>query len=353
MEGKVEQSEIEEKTPFTEHLAGRVIPTGFIYDPDHDNSNLPEFTDDQDWLNFLPGKDGEIRFFIGEPIEGVYFGKEAEDEKDLNFTFLEVYYQYLTWPDIVGVFPQLIDDIRNLAASLSTLAVYQSELSESGPGIARLVQRELEYLFFVARSMYDGLQFVAANTWEKIHSTTDDSDYSAQLPSGSFKDMALDGNDPISASTLKEKYGLIDGLANFYADEAPTFLKLRNFRDAVVHLGESPERIFTTEDGLAVDVTTQPFSEFDVWDDDQINENDLAPLWPFVAYIIDHTFSALDRFVSGLLEDPLHLPPKLAEDYEVFIRGPHIPNLKSLDDLMGSDQWGQEFVESVENNYQL
>ena len=83
MEGKVKSSEIEEKTPFTEELRGRVIPTGFIYDPDHDNPNLPDFTDDEEWLNFVPGPDDDLQFFIGEPIEGVYFVKSLKIRKTI------------------------------------------------------------------------------------------------------------------------------------------------------------------------------------------------------------------------------------------------------------------------------
>ena len=354
MEGKVKSSEIEEKTPFTEELRGRVIPTGFIYDPDHDNPNLPDFTDDEEWLNFVPGPDDDLQFFIGEPIEGVYFGEEPEDPKnDLNITFLELYYQRLSWPDIAGLFPKVIDDLRNLAASLSKLAMYQRTLSESTMGLQRFVQTELEYLFVVSRSMYDNLQFVASNTWDKVHAAKEDDDFSSSLPTSSLRKMALHGGDPVSPNTLQEKYGIPEGLAEFYSDEADEFQKIRDFRDAVAHQGDSPDIVFRTEDGLAVNVSSDPYSEFDVWDEDQINENSLAPLWPFAAHIVDHTISVLDRFVSGLLDKPLHLPCELAEGYNVYIRGPHISNINHLDGLMSDDEWGAEFTESVDKRIHI
>jgi len=354
MEEQVSFSELEETTPFTTNLRGRVIPTGSIYDPNHDNENLPEFTNDEEWLNFIPDPNGNLSFYKGEPIEGVYFGKEPyEAENDLNFLFLELFYQRLTWPDIMGLLPQLLDDLRNLATSLTTLAIYQSSLSDFGFGIQRLVQTELEYMFFVSRSLYDGLQFISANTWDKIHAVDDDADFSADLPTSSFKKMALDGGEPISPSNLKEKYGIPEGLAEFYSNEAPVFQKLRNFRDAVAHQGDSPDVIFRTEEGLAIDTTSQPYSNFDAWESEQIDENDLAPLWPFVAYIVDHVFSAIDNFVKGLLEKPLHLPHELADGYDVYIRGHHIPNLKHLDQLMDSDSWGHQFVETVEERLQV
>jgi len=354
MKGKVKYSELEEKTPFTEDLRGRVIPTGSIYDPEHDNPDLPNFTDDEDWLNFVPGSDGELRFYIGEPIEGVYLGKEPENpENDLNITFLELYYQRLSWPDIAGLFPKVIDDIRNLAASLSKLALYQKALPGSSMGLHRFVQTELEYRFVTSRSMYDNLQFVAANTWDKVHATKEDDDFSDSLPTSSFRKMALHGGDPVSSDALQEKYGIPEGFAEFYSDEAEEFQKIRDFRDAVAHQGDSPDIIFRTEDGLAVDVSSDPYSQFDVWNEEQINSNNLAPLWPFAAHIVDHTISALDRFVAGLLDKPLHLPHELAEGFNVYLRGPHVSNINHLDELMSDDEWGTEFTESVDDRIHI
>lgn len=353
MQGKVEFSEIEEKTPFTTELRGRVIPTGFIYDPNHDNENLPDFTDDEDWLNFIPDEDGNLRFFIGEPMNGVYFGKEkANPETDIELTFVELYYQRLSWPDIAGLFPDLLDDLRNLATCLSKLALFQSSLSTNIGGIQGVVQTELEYLFMLSRSIYDGLQFISANIWDKVHAVREDDDFSADLPTSSFRKMALDGDDLISADALQDKYGIPEGLAEFYADEAPIFAKIRDFRDAIVHRGDSPDTIFRTEDGLAVDTTSNPYSEFDAWESEHLLENNLAPLWPFVAYIVEQTVSVLQRFLAGLLDKPLHLPYELAEGYNVYIRGPHIPNIESLDSLRSSDPWGTEFIESVNGRLQ-
>jgi hypothetical protein len=354
MKGQVEFSELEKKTPFTKELRGRVIPTGFIYDPEHNNPNLPDFTDDEDWLNFVPGAEGDLKFFIGEPAEGVYLGSVPENpDHDLNITFFELYYQRLSWPDIAGLFPRILDDLRNLSSSLSKLALYQRTLPESSRGLHRFVQTEIEHLFVTSRSMYDNLQFVASNTWDKVHATEDDHDFSSSLPTSSFRKMALHGGDPVSPDTLQEKYGIPEGLAEFYANEAEEFQKIRDFRDAIAHQGDSPDIIFRTEEGLAVSVSSNPYSNFDIWDENQINENGLAPLWPFAAYIVDHTISTLDRFVSGLLERPLHLPHELAEEYNVYLRGPHIPNINHLDDLMSEDEWGKEFTESVDERIQI
>jgi len=197
MKGNVQFSEIEEKTPFTGKLRGRVIPTGFIYSPEHDNPDLPDFMHDEEWLNFVSRSDGELQFCIGESIEGVYFGKNPENPKnDLNITFLELYYQRLSWPDIAGLFPKVLDDLRNLAASLSKLAIYQRTLPESMGGLYRFVQTELEYLFMNSRSMYDNLQFVASNTWDKVAAVREEDDFSSSLPSSSFKENGAQWRGP-------------------------------------------------------------------------------------------------------------------------------------------------------------
>lgn len=354
MKGEVEFSEIEEKTPFTTDLRGRVIPTGFIYDPDHDNNALPDFTDDEDWLNFVPDDDGNLKFFIGEPISGVYFGTEPENpETDINMTFIELYYQRLSFPNIAGLFPSLLDDLRNLSAVLSKMAHYQSSMPTGSFGIQRFIQTELEYLFLLSRSLYDGLQFIISNTWDLVYAVDEEDNFSAELPTNSFRKMALNGDDPVSAQTLEEKYGIPESLAEFYSNEATTFFKIRDFRDSIVHQGDSPEIIFITEEGLAVDSTAEPYCDFDVWDEDQLIENDLAPLWPFVAYVIDNTISALDRFLTGLLDKPLHLPYELAEGYNVYVRGPHIGNVEYLESLINDDPWGHDFVQTVESRLQV
>lgn len=352
MRGEVEFSEIEEKNPFTKELRGRVIPSGFIYDPEHDNDNLPDFTDDEEWLNFIPDSKGNLRFFIGEPISSVYFGKEAENpETDVHLTFIELYVQRLSFPHIAGLFPGFLDDIRNISTVLSKIAHYQSHFSNGTLEIQRFVQTELEYLFMVSRSIYDGLQFIISNTWGMIFAVDETEDYSAELPTGSFRKMALDKGEPVSPRTLRSKYGIPDALAEFYSSEAPIFSKIRDYRDSIVHQGDSPETIFVTEDGIAVDSTAEPYNEFEAWKEDQLIENDLAPIWPFVAHIVDQTLSSLDRFLVGLLEKPLHLPHELAEDYNVYIRGPHVPNITHLNDLMEHDPWGGEFVQSVNQRF--
>ncbi|AFK19205.2 hypothetical protein E6P09_10520 [Haloferax mediterranei ATCC 33500] len=352
MKGEVEFSELEKKTPFTTALRGRVIPAGNIYDPEHDNEELPDFTQGEDWLNFVPDAEGNLRFYKGEPISGVYFGKEpANPETDLNNTFVELYYQRLSFPHIAGLVPSLLDDLRNLATVLSKMAHYQSNIPSGSWAIQRFIQTELEYLFLQSRSIYDGLQFIIANTWKMIYSVEEEDDFSAQLPTSSFRKMALIGEDqePISADSLVKKYGIPESLAEFYSNEAPIFSKIRDFRDSIVHHGDSPETIFITEDGLAVDTTAEPYCKFDIWENNQLLENELAPLWPFVAYVVKQTVTALDRFLSGLLAKPLHLPYKLAEGYDVYMRGPHITNLNHLDSLISSDQWGEEFVNTVED----
>jgi hypothetical protein len=345
MKGTIEFEEIEEKTPFTTALRGRVIPTGFIYDPDHDNPNLPDFTRDLDWLSFVPDGDGNLVFMDAEPVTGIYFGAEPYEENDLNLQFFDLYYQRLSWPDIAGLFPQLVDDVRNMATCMTKFALFQSSFEETSVGIQKLVQTELEYLFFVSRSLYDNLQFIIANTWDKIVPADEESDFSADLPTNSFKSMALDGDEPVTTDELQDRYGIPEGLASFYSNEAVFFQKVRSFRDAIAHQGDSPNNVFISKEGLSVDITSSPYNEFDVWEEEMINKDDLAPLWPFVSHIVDHTLSVLDGYISGLLDKPLHLPYELAEDYDVYIRGRHTPNFEYLDSLKESDPWGDEFID--------
>lgn len=252
----------------------------------------------------------------------------------------------------MGLMPSLLDDIRNLATVLSKVAYYQSDLSDLNAAIQQFIRTELEYLFMVSRSAYDNLQFIIANTWEKLHTIDGDEDYSAQLPTSSFKDVALSGNDPVPVEDLEDKYGLPKALAEFYSDEAVFFSKIREFRDSVTHQGDSPKTIFIASDGLAVDTTKEPYCNFNVWEDEHIVNNGIAPLWPFIAHVVDQTVSALKRFIVGLFDQRIKVLPPIAKGYDVYIRGGNVGNLNHLDSLMHDDRWGKEFIKSVEERVQ-
>lgn len=343
--------EIRSMTSTTDNLYNRVVPGLTFYDPDFDREPLPDYMDDEDWFIFTQRQDGKFEVMKGEAGESGYFAPEvADSEEDVYINFIDLYVQHLSWPSIVGIFFDLIEDVRNISSSLTKLATYQHTLSSAGVEMCRLVRTELEYLFMSCRSFYDLFQFIASNTWDMIE--FEDGRGTVDLPT-TFSSMALHDEKPREASELSDKYNLPDSLSDFYAAEAAFFSKLKEVRDSVSHEGSSFGTIFISEDGFAVDPESELLSTFDIWEPDQLNDNGIAPLWPFPAHIVEHSLSIMNKFISALAAEPVIVPPKLMPEYEYYLRGPHIRNLRHLPDLQDSDPEGIEFVEDVVDRLDL
>ena len=340
-----EAAEILEMAPITDDLRGRALPSLTFYDPDYDRTLLPEYMDDEDWILFLQRRDGKYHVLKGEAAESAYYGTEpADDQQDVLIPFIDLYFQHFSWPEMLGLFPGLVEDVRNFATILSKLAIYQRMIEHSNLFTRRIVTTELEYMFNICRSFYDVFQSVASKTWKMVELSDGGKN---PMPYGSFSRVALSNESPRDAADLREDYGLTDDLAAFYAKEGEMFSKIKNFRDSIEHEGKTLETIYPAEDGLAVISTDSPYSEFDIWSEDQIGKNGMAPLWPFVATIIHHTLSIMPRFFEALSRGGLSVAPDLVPGYNVYMRGPHLRNLSRLEELCNEDQWGANFVDDI------
>ena len=350
-EGPYEIEEILPMTPITNDLYNRAIPSMTFYNPEYDREPLPDYMSDEDWFLFVQRMDGKFEVMKGMAGESAYFGSEpADSEKDVYIEFINLYIQHLSWPRIIGIFPGLIEDIRNISASLSKLAIYQHIRQPRSIGIERLVRTELEHLFMTCRSFYDLFQFIASNTWSFLE--YEDGRGTVDLPT-TFSSIALHNDEPREASDISDAYDLPGELAEFYADEGKFFSNLKLVRDNVNHNGASFGRLFLPEDGFSVDPESELFSNFDVWDSDQLNDNGIAPFWPFPAYIIDRTLSVMQKFLSSLLSESLVVPPHLVPEYNYYLRGEHVRNLGRIEALKHEDASGSQFVEDVANQLGL
>jgi len=344
-ENVFEPSEILEMVPVTDDLGGRVLPSLTFYDPNYDKTLLPDYMDEEDWVLFVRRGDGKYHIMKGMAAESAYYGTEsASNNRDVLIPFVNTYCQYLSWPDMLGLFPGLIEDIRNFGAVLSKLAVYQRTIEGDDLFTRRMIITELEYLFSTMRRFYDLFQGIASKTWDIVEL---DSGGTNSMPYDSFSRVALSDESPRDAENLAEAYGFPADLATFYSDEAETFSKIKSFKDNMEHHGETVKTIYPGEEGLSVDSTDNPYSQFDVWSDDQIGENGLAPLWPFVAIMINHTLSIMPRFIEALSNGGLGVLPALMPDYNVYLRGQHLHNLARLEELRNEDQWGENFTDDI------
>lgn len=322
-----------------ENLAGRVVPLIPVYDEDYQGD---EYREDWEWPHWYlwVENSGELTRLQGEPLKGRYFAKEMVSDDDIYVPFLDFYNQHLSWAEVMGTISRIETDLRNLAACMSKIATYQQLTENSVYDPQPFVVTELEYIFSVCRSLYDLLQNLAWRTWNGVK--LEDGGWN-ELQRKSFARMALSGDDPIPAEELIEKYGLPDPLGEFYESEAEFFSTIRDFRDDVIHHGESIDLVYDTEDGFAVPSDLHPFDEFDVWDPDDFLENDLAPLWPSVAHVIGHTLGALDRFTRAFAKDMGFLT-HIAPDHKVYLRGEYVTNLQFLNSLVEDDVWGKKLI---------
>lgn len=338
----IDRDELSKLFYLANEFHGRAVPMLPVYDPDYDGEHVPEWADDPDWFLAVI-QNGKVNWLDGYPAESRYVGKVAASEQDIFFPFVHFYTQHASWPNLMGILERIEDDIQNLAMCMSKIALFQYLSQSSSFETRRFVVSEIEYIFSVCRSLYDLLQDIARNSWDIVQ-LEDGSKNS--LPS-SFASIALSGDDPVPAKELEEKYGLSPTLAEFYESEADEFARIRSFRDSILHHGQIMDIIFATEEGYSVQSSMEPFASFDVWDSDTFLENDLAPIWPPIAYTISHTIETMNRFSHALTKE-IAFPPEIAPDYKVFIRGPYVHNLSRLGELMNENVWGQQLVKEVE-----
>lgn len=341
---EINQAELERLFFLAKQLHGRSVPLLPVYDPEYDGEHVPDWAEDPDWFMWII-QNGEVHSLDGYPAEASYFGKEAAKDGDVYFPFYHFYTQHASWPDLMGILKHIEDDIRNLAASMSKIALFQY-LSRTGAELdaRRFVISEIEYIFSVCRSLYDLLQDIARNSWDKVQLKEGGKN---SLPS-SFASIALSGDDPVPADDLIEKYGLSESLADFYESEAEEFTRIRSFRDDILHYGKTMDLIFTTEEGYSVQATMEPFAGVDVWDEGTFLQNDLAPIWPPIAHTIQHSLTAMNRFQRALTTE-IEFPPEIAPGYKVWIRGQFVHNLGYLQDLIDDDVWGGHLVDGISN----
>lgn len=339
------KDEIEKLFHIRDDYDGGIIPLYPVYDPDYDGDQYRDWGDDAAWYVWAAAGD-ELERLRGFPERSLYFGTEAESPDDIYFPFFSFYNQTALYPELVTPVERLLIDVRHISTSMSKIGLFD-HLSRDGrlfPG--QFVKSEIEYIFTTCRSMYESLQLVARHTWDNIKILDGGKQ---QLPR-KFSDIALDGDDPVDIDYLKEERGLPDELAQYYVDAAEDFARIRNARDSIIHHGEAVDTIFQTEDGLAVRSGDGFFAAFDVWDEADLIENELAPLWPALAYVIQATTNALNEFANAINEC-VKFPEPIAPDHAVFLRGDSIRYLPYLSYLINVDPWGTYILEDVKQRY--
>lgn len=327
--------------------------------PRDELDKLPHIRDDvgDRVVPLLPMKDADGEYHVWVDVEdglqelqtagdGVeeadYFAPETDHPNDIHFPFVEFVYQHCTWPGTIETVHNIREDVHHLAACFTKMQTYYQARENDDVTIRRLPDTEVEYILSTCRSMYDLLQEVARALWEEIELINEDR-WKGSLPKR-FGQVFLDDDGILPADELVETYGIPPELANYYVTEGPDFMLIKEHRDSIIHDGESRTASFIIDDGFGVSAERSPLREFDIWEDGMLKENNIAPLRPILAGIVDHTLGSMNRFVAALTKR-IAFPPEIAPDYHVFMRGPHLSNLANLDWMRTAGVWEADGLE--------
>ena len=273
------------------------------------------------WRSWLPiDEHGKLVEMHAWPAESFYWADQAEEPDDFSLPFLSIVAQHLNLWSVRHAFSGLQDDFFNLGASLHKFELIHRE---GGPGASRLAATEVEYLMMLCRSIFDLLQEVLCGIWKVIALVGSDGEidpnaHKRQLKK-TFSDMALRADAARTAEELTRTFGLPRPIAECYERHAPIFVKLRKFRDDIVHRGRDVKTIFHTEYGFAIQRQLGPF-DLKIWRHDEVRENDLAPLMPALGLLVHGTMTACNDFAHAVVSC-IRLPPEIAPGLVLLMRG--------------------------------
>lgn len=281
----------------------------------------------------IPFKAGE-KITLIEAVEaqsGSYFAHEPENpEIDIYLPLLELITQHITSAKLINLVQTIVSDVINFGASLEKYLIIVQH-SRGKLGASTLISTELEFLFNNVRSLYDQLQKIIKDIWDKIE-LIDVAVKRQQLPK-SFRDVALYGSqDNIrTADEIVKKYGLPEPIAKFYVSESEFFKLCRVIRVDIVHNGKSfsDGPIFPLENGFAVDVTEFPYSNFNIWEPEHLQNEKLGSVQVLIAHIVYKTIAATTSFAEALASC-VRLPEPIGADWHVFIRHPYLAHLQNI-----------------------
>ena len=239
-------------------------------------------------------------------------------------------------PEIDGFVDGVFSDLQNLAAILSKLRFLFESAKQISSDPSDMVVTDLEIVFLTCRSTFDLLQEILVRLWENV--TLNDTNAKKEHLKKSYADMVTCDLKPRTAESIVERFGLPPTIADIYAKSEPFFAWLRDYRNSIEHSGHTPDYVFMHPKGFAISRNRKPFSDMDIWCDSNTLPNGLGSALSAVAQIVNTTFSTCDAFAAEMSKI-IKFPPPIAPNLRVFVRGPHIRNLVSLQGCISKSPW--------------
>ena len=306
-----------------DNLAGRPLPLHCL------------LSDDGEWLTWIPDGNDGLHKIIATPVEACYFGKQPENENDIRLFFIEFLDQRANYPECHSLARAAYSDVQNLATSLAKLELIFSARNEWS-GTSRMAATELEYIFVNCRSLFDVFQELIVKLWGKIK-LLDESLSKRNLPS-SFRRMVLHADKKMTVDKIVSKHQIPKQIAEAYYATSPFFEWLREYRDYIAHSGKDFDRVFRGESGFAVSIDEAPFSHMAIWCDANTLPNNLGSLKSAACHIILTTLQSLESIIIAF-QSVIQCPPPVAPDHAIFIRGPNIGQLATVEAGIEGSPW--------------
>lgn len=287
----------------------------------------PFFTEKQTWSYWMPTPEGkmfEVQFV--DIISQCYYSKTAVKETDLFFNFYQLLVQHLCFKETHPSLTYIQDDIMNLGSVLAqidlffTISKQNSNLTVTNSQLMSFVQTQIEYFFYLIRSLFNHLQEVTAALFSIFYDKTTGKKYN-QLPK-SFAQMVLKNSKLLTAEEICASKKIPLPLASLYANVGKFFKATRDFRDSIDHHGKGAPIVFVAEIDFLIHKNLRPFSEFPIWSDSDIQKNDLVPLSKALAYFLNETFLVFEAYALTLSKI-VDLPKEQAPEFKIFLRTPN------------------------------
>lgn len=298
-----------------EDMQGRIFPLHPLLD------------ENGKWHLWIPQND-KISDVEGTLVESNYFAKTPNKSSDIIFPFLEFIEKRALWPDIQPFIKAITSDIHNLASSMAKIDVLFQAKRSSELDIRRMIGTELEYIFITCRSLFDLLQKIISNLWDKIKITSPELS-KKQLPKRRFAEVCLNGKTILSVESIATKYQIPNELATFYNRNAKFFQWLRDYRDSIAHKDGEFDLIFIDEKGPVILKSNAPFDSMPIWRDTNTLPNNLGSVKSVVSHIILSTLSAFDDTIE-FFKTRIIFPADVVPNYRMYTRGVHNNHLINL-----------------------
>lgn len=295
--------------PFLDHtqLRGRFINSLMFYSQGR-------------WNAYFPIEGGDfVNATIHSPAEAFYYGDKPERPTDIYLSSLNWLTQHINYVDIQRPFRGFLDDIFNMTASLAKVKHLHATRDLAGNGLSRMVSTEIEYLFFLCRSVFDLFQEMMGKLWGFIYLKGETAPRSKLKNKKKFSNVVIYDKRQATIEEIRFKTEAPEWLVQCYSRSAGFFSNLRRFRNNLIHSGSQVQTIYVGETGFMIQKALAPFKDIDLWDNEERLPNDLVPLLPALGLVIKNTLSVFEDF-ADTLQSHINFEPASVPGMRVFIR---------------------------------